>query len=94
MLGSKFNVVYDSVADIEAGRVSILPSYGEMFQLPETDIQALLSTAGMWFVKKELDLNPPHALNNNFPEIEPMKVNDFLDSAWKSTDSSVPEVNK
>lgn len=63
-----------------------------MFQLPEADIQALLSTAGMWFVNKELDLNPTHALNKDFPEIKPTKVKDFLESSWKVTDATGSEV--
>lgn len=92
ILGSKFNVVHDSEADLRAGRVSVLPSYSKMFQLPEADIQALLSTAGLWFVSKELDLNPTHALNKDFPEIKPMKVKDFLESSWKGTDAIGPEV--
>ncbi|KAJ5680747.1 hypothetical protein N7536_011886 [Penicillium majusculum] len=89
--GSKFNVVHDFEADFRAGRVSMLPSYTKMLQLPEADIQALLSTAGMWFVDKELDLNPQHALNKDFPEIKPM-VKDFLESSWKDTDATGSEV--
>lgn len=92
ILGSKFNVVHDFEADLRAGRVSMLPSYTKMLQLPEADIQALLSTAGMWFVDKELDLNPQHALNKDFPEIKPMKVKDFLESSWKDTDATGSEV--
>ncbi|KGO66943.1 hypothetical protein PEX1_078190 [Penicillium expansum] len=90
--GSKFNVIHDSEADMKAGNVSILPSYGKMFQLPEADIKALLSTAGMWFVKKELDLDPTRALNKEFPDIKPMKVKDFLGLSWKCTDPTVLEV--
>ncbi|KAJ5592598.1 hypothetical protein N7537_009502 [Penicillium hordei] len=90
--GSKFNVMHDSETDLRAGRVSMLPSYGKMFQLPEADIQDLLSTAGMWFVNKELDLNPEHALNKKFPEIKPMKVKDFLESSWNGTDATVLDI--
>lgn len=85
-------MIHDSEADLRAGRVSMLPSYSKMFPLPEAGIQALLSTAGMWFVNKELDLNPQHALNNDFPEIKPMKVKDFLESSWKGTDATGSDV--
>ncbi|OQD69701.1 hypothetical protein PENPOL_c002G08549 [Penicillium polonicum] len=90
--GTKFNVIHDSEADLGAGRVSMLPSYSKTSQLPEADIQALLSTVGMWVVNKELDLNPQHVLNKDFPEIKPMKVKDFLESSWKGTDATVLDV--
>lgn len=92
ILGTKFNVIHDSEADLGAGRVSMLPSYSKTSQLPEADIQALLSTVGMWVVNKELDLNPQHVLNKDFPEIKPMKVKDFLESSWKGTDATVLDV--
>lgn len=77
-LGSKFNVVHDSEADLNAGHITILPGYPKMFQLPEAEIQTVLAPAGMWFVNRELDLNPTYALNSEFPDITPVSVKEFL----------------
>ncbi|KAH9216467.1 hypothetical protein DL95DRAFT_460057 [Leptodontidium sp. 2 PMI_412] len=71
--GSKFNIVYDSEADLKAGRVSQLPSYSEMYTAsPGVEVGILV--AGEWFAKAELDLKPTHSLNDDFPEIKPMRV--------------------
>jgi hypothetical protein len=74
--------VHDSEADLRAGNITILPSYPEMFHLPDAEIRAVLAPAGMWFVDRELDLDPTYAPNSDFPDIAPVRVKEFLDSAW------------
>ncbi|CZR61895.1 uncharacterized protein PAC_11792 [Phialocephala subalpina] len=83
-IGSKFNVVYDSEADLKAGRVSQLPSYPAMYAASlGAHLQATISIAGERFAKAELDLKPAHTLNDDFPEIKSMSVKKFLELSWK-----------
>jgi hypothetical protein len=74
--------MHDSEAGLRAGNITILPSYPEMFHLPNAEIRAVLAPGGMWFVNRELDLDPTHALNSDFPDIAPVRVKEFLDSSW------------
>lgn len=81
-IGSKFNIVYDSEADLKAGRVLQLPSYSEMYTA-SPGVEAGILLAGEWFAKAELDLMPTHLLNDDFPDIKPMRVKKFLELSWK-----------
>lgn len=80
---SKFNVVYDSDADLKAGRLSELPCYLAMYAAgPEGSVKAAIALAAEWFANAELDLKPAHTLNDDFPEIKPMGVKRFLELSW------------
>lgn len=82
-IGSKFNVVHDSEADLKAGRVSELPIYLEMYAAgSEGAVKAAIALAAEWFAMAELDLKPAHMLNDDFPEIKPMGVKRFLELSW------------
>ncbi|PYH82486.1 NAD(P)-binding protein [Aspergillus uvarum CBS 121591] len=78
--GRKFSVVYDSPEKINQGQVTI-PAIPEGYTEEEahevTVLVSRLTIAGVF------DLPVEGRLNERFPEIEPVKVREFLVDAWK-----------
>ncbi|KAK0730249.1 hypothetical protein B0H67DRAFT_526937 [Lasiosphaeris hirsuta] len=83
--GTKFNVSYDSVEDLSAGKTTELPSQVPFYQyLPKPILQGMAASFGLWFEKGLFDLKTPKFLNQDFPDIKPLKVKEMLDQAWRS----------
>lgn len=83
--GTKFDVVYDAMAKLEQGEVTLLPS-----QLPEfaafSDGQVRNFLAGLYilFENGTCNFNADTSLNDLFPEIKTWTVRKFLETAWKN----------
>ncbi|KAL6401342.1 hypothetical protein AUP68_15211 [Ilyonectria robusta] len=76
--GCKFNVSYDTVADLKAGKsTELLVNVQRYAFLPKAMIDRIYQTAGLAMVNGWLDLNGSF-LNDRFPELEPMSVEDFF----------------
>lgn len=84
MTGSKFEVTYDSVEDLEAGRVTDLPCYAAFYnQVGKEAASALFRELGLWMATGELNVKPAFSLNEAFPDIKPMTVKEYLDLSWR-----------
>ena len=77
-------MAYDSVTDMKAGKSAELPGQVPMYAfLPKNILQYMISVHGLWFEEGVYDLKPKRFLNEDFPEIKPIKVNELLEAAWK-----------
>ncbi|KAH7129109.1 hypothetical protein EDB81DRAFT_661985 [Dactylonectria macrodidyma] len=77
--GCKFDVSYDTVADLKAGKSTELPVNVQRYAfLPKAVIDNISQTAGLAMVNGWLDLNGS-LLNDRFPELQPMSVKSFFE---------------
>lgn len=76
----KFEVHYDKVEDIRAGRITLPPSVKKW--LPSPEWAPMFSTIAMAYLGGGFDLDMTKCKNDLFPNIKPLKVQDVLD-AWK-----------
>ena len=42
----------------------------------------MIAVHGVWFEEGVYNLKPAHFLNDQFPQIKPMKVKELLEKAW------------
>jgi hypothetical protein len=64
--------------------VTELPANVEAYAfLPKKVLQGLASTFGLWFAEGVVDYTPEKTLNDDFPEIKPLKVKEMVNLAWK-----------
>jgi len=92
-VGAKFNVTYDSVARLEKGEITELPSHPSVYPFfPKPMMQAYFSKFGLYVVaglfdtpKEEGEENrePLLLLNKRFPEISTTTIKDVL-SVWRT----------
>lgn len=81
---SKFAVSYDSVETLKASQVSELPGHVRLYAFfPKNLLQALVATHGLWFEEGVYNLTPRSFLNDKFPNIQPMKIKEMLELAWR-----------
>ncbi|KAM5371253.1 hypothetical protein ACJZ2D_008173 [Fusarium nematophilum] len=77
--GCKFDVSYNTVADLKAGKSTELPANVPRYAfLPKAVIDNISQTAGVAMANGWLDLNGS-PLNDRFPELQPMSVKDFFE---------------
>ncbi|TPX15360.1 uncharacterized protein E0L32_004637 [Thyridium curvatum] len=82
-LGTKFNVIYDDIDDLKKGRLTELPSQAALYgALPAGFLQALGSRFGVWVARGDLDLDESTSLNKSLPDLDTIKLKDFLQKAW------------
>jgi hypothetical protein len=80
----KFNVTYDDVTTMKAGQTTELPGQVPMYAfLPKEILQYMIAVHGLWFEEGVYDLKPKRFLNDDFPQIKPIKVKELLEAAWK-----------
>lgn len=81
--GIKFNVVYDSVETMKAGRVTALPSHLEMRTfIPQEILEGILSLYGLLFEAGVFDLKPEHTIRQDFPDIKVKTLKELITEAW------------
>lgn len=51
--------------------------------IPKPQLQGLYAQTGLWYIAGEMDLAPQHTLNQDFPDIKPLGVKEFLKQVWK-----------
>ncbi|RSL53855.1 hypothetical protein CEP53_007604 [Fusarium sp. AF-6] len=80
VLGEKMTVTYDSLEDLKAGKVTLLfpggESYGGM------DATMLLAMFGALVAEGDMALPKEGRLNDRFPEIKPMSVDELITRTW------------
>jgi nucleoside-diphosphate-sugar epimerase len=78
--GVEFEVHYDEVEGIRAGKTTLPPSVEEW--LPSPEWAPMFSIIALAYLGGGFDLDMAKCKNDLFPEIKPLKVQDVLD-AWK-----------
>ncbi|KAL1853934.1 hypothetical protein Daus18300_011676 [Diaporthe australafricana] len=83
--GKAFEVTYDDLDTLLAGKITELPSHPSLYsQMPKEQIQALFATFGVWFEKGLFNLQPTiKPLNEVFPNIKVRTVREVIAAGWK-----------
>jgi len=83
--GTKFQVAYDGVDKLRRGEPTELPGQVQIYEyFPKEMFQGIASVFGLWFAEGLFDITPERSLNDSFPEIKTLKVEDMLNKAWKT----------
>ncbi|KAM0184887.1 hypothetical protein ACHAPI_012332 [Fusarium lateritium] len=85
--GESFDVSYDDLNTLQAGKITELPSHLSLYsQMPKDQIQALFATFGVWFETGLFHLQPTtKTLNEVFPPIKARTVEDVIAAGWGKT---------
>ncbi|KAI1037585.1 hypothetical protein LB503_009481 [Fusarium chuoi] len=75
---NKFDVAYDPPEELEKGEVTELPFNKNAADLPQKVLEGLMSLWGLYILEGKYDMPTDKALNNVFPSIQPLKVEDVL----------------
>ncbi|KAL1638581.1 hypothetical protein SLS58_008794 [Diplodia intermedia] len=82
--GSKFEVSYDDLDKLKAHQITELPNHVAGYAIfPKERLQVLHAAFGVAFASGKFDLPIEKALNQQFPEIKPIKARQLLEQAWK-----------
>lgn len=83
--GTKFQVTYDPLEDLKAGKVTELPSHPQLYPFfPKERLQGFLSVLGLIFEQGHFDLKPDRTINQDFPEIKAGTFRELFTKAWKA----------
>ncbi|EWG55511.1 hypothetical protein FVEG_13505 [Fusarium verticillioides 7600] len=77
-IDSNFDVAYDPAEKLEKGEVAELPFNRKAADFPQKVLEGLMSLWGLYVLEGKYDLPTDKALNNVFPYIHPLKVEDVL----------------
>ncbi|RSM06219.1 hypothetical protein CEP52_005854 [Fusarium oligoseptatum] len=81
--GTKFNVTYDSLETLKAGKVTALPSHEAMRAfVPQEILEGILAQYGLLFEAGVFDLKPEHTIKEDFPEINVKTFKELITEAW------------
>ncbi|CAG7956772.1 unnamed protein product [Penicillium salamii] len=78
--GKKFKVTYDSLEQIQAGNVTV-PTQPEGVDSSSDDLKEITALVSRLTVNNVFDL-PKDRLSDQFPEVKPLTVREFLHNAW------------
>ncbi|PGH28099.1 hypothetical protein AJ80_00357 [Polytolypa hystricis UAMH7299] len=83
--GIKFNVTHDSEETLKTFQVTELPSHPPVYPFfPKEQLQYILATFGTWTAAGDFNLSEQDTLNNRFPEIKTVSINEVLQQGWKA----------
>jgi hypothetical protein len=78
-LGVKFKVSHDDPGVLEKGELTLLPGHKKLFEkMPEPFAKRMLSALEYWSTKGEFDFPEAGSLNQLFPDVETLKMQDVL----------------
>ena len=87
--GTKFQVTHDSIEKLKSGEVTPIPAnkaHASIYSTPEFDayplVLAMFASLGSAMVSGDLDIAQEDSLNAYFPEIETIKIAEFIDKYW------------
>ena len=81
--GRKFDVVYDTVENLKAGKNTELPANIPRYAyLPKAMIDSVSQKLGIAIADGLLDF-PPEAMSELLPAVKPMSVREFLESNYQ-----------
>lgn len=81
-LGTKLDVVHDSLEDLRAGRISEMPSYLPLYETyPKEFLLEMMAGIGVAMITGLFDFKGD-LLNEKYPDIKTTKVRDFIETHW------------
>ncbi|KAK6209830.1 hypothetical protein QIS74_11414 [Colletotrichum tabaci] len=81
--GVKFNVAYDSVETLKAGKITELPGHVVSYPFwPKEQLQGTFSHFGLMFNDGLLDIKPEHPITEDLPDIKLRSFKELLVDAW------------
>ena len=81
--GSKFNVTYDSIAKLQSGEITELPSHASAYSfIPKSLLYTIQSKFGLYVAYGMFDFPEEGSLNQLFPEIKTTTVEEII-GHWK-----------
>ncbi|KAK2740010.1 NmrA-like family protein [Colletotrichum kahawae] len=81
--GTTFTVAHDSVEDLEACKLTEIPSHCQFYHIyPKEMLHSFLAPFGLNCERGQADLRPGHTLNDEFPDIKALKAKDVLERGW------------
>ncbi|GFG22040.1 isoflavone reductase homolog P3 [Aspergillus udagawae] len=81
--GQKFQVTYDSEESIKDGRVTLPPMPEGNPYSPE-DLQEMTALVSRLTIAGVFKLPDQNRLNDRFPDLQPVKMRQFLQDAWRN----------
>jgi hypothetical protein len=78
--GNKFQTTYDSVEQINAGSVTV-PPMPSTIGAPE-ELKAITALVSQLTVTGVFDLPRESRMSDRFPEVQPVKLKQFLEKCW------------
>ncbi|SPJ78877.1 uncharacterized protein FTOL_07268 [Fusarium torulosum] len=87
--GVKFTVSYDSLEDLAAGRITELPSHLQAYPFfPKPALQGALAGMGLMLAKGVFNMHTEWTLNQEFPDIKPRTIEQLMNEAWGTSQTS------
>ncbi|KAL7926406.1 NAD(P)-binding protein [Trichoderma austrokoningii] len=87
--GTKFTVTYDSVEKLKRGEVTPIPgnkAHAALYSTPEVDayplVLSMFAGFGTAIASGHLDVPEGESLNAEFPDVETIKVGEFIEKYW------------
>ncbi|KAH6643313.1 nmrA-like family protein [Truncatella angustata] len=82
--GVRFEKTYDSVAKLKRFEITELPQHRSLYtKFPKERFQWFQSIFEMWVVEGKAHVQLHGSLNENFPDLKPLKVEGMLERCWK-----------
>ncbi|GKT80691.1 NmrA-like family protein [Colletotrichum tofieldiae] len=82
--GVKFNVTYDSLETLEAGKITELPGHVAAYPFwPKEQLQGLFAKFGLMFEAGVFDIKAEPSVAQDFPDIKLRSLKELLEEAWK-----------
>ena len=80
--GVKFDVVYDSLENLRAGKITEIPAYLPVYEaLPKEFFLEMMAGFGVAMVTGVFDLGDD-TLDKKYPDVQPMKMAEFISRYW------------
>ncbi|KAL8865211.1 MAG: hypothetical protein Q9174_007012 [Haloplaca sp. 1 TL-2023] len=80
--GTKIDVVYDSLEDLRAGKISEIPAYqGLSDMFPKEMLLEMMAGLGVGMITGLFDLKDE--LSEKYPDVKPTKMREFIEEHWQ-----------
>ncbi|KAI4184728.1 MAG: hypothetical protein L6R41_004544 [Letrouitia leprolyta] len=80
--GQKFSTVHDSLSDLRRGKVSEIPAYIPLYDvMPKDMVLEMMAGFGVGMVTGLFAIEGER-INERYPEIEMVKMRDFIETHW------------
>jgi hypothetical protein len=93
--GRKFEVVYDSVKDLRAGKVSEIPAYKKLYDMfgSKEAVLSMFRAFGLAMALGDVDFGrvlregrigwgSVSSMNEKYPDVKPVKLRELVQKAW------------
>ncbi|KAI4253184.1 MAG: hypothetical protein LQ352_003835 [Teloschistes flavicans] len=82
--GTRFEISHDSLEDLRAGKVSEIPAYVALYDVfPKEMLLEMMAGLGVGMITGLFDFAGEDLLNENFPDVRTVRMQDFIREHWK-----------